>query len=66
MKQIFIKLFARISINQGPFSARLSAGNQAIKANFHELKLLIPVANGSTGLMKVATPHKPHIATNLL
>ena len=30
--------------------------NQAIKANFRESKILIPVANGSTVLMKVTTP----------
>ena len=48
------KLFARISINQGPFSVEC---HQVIKANFHVLKLLIPVANDSTGLMKVATPY---------
>ena len=51
---IVMKLFARISINQGPFSVEC---NQATKANFHVLKLLIPVSNGSTGLMKVATPY---------
>ena len=30
--------------------------NQAIKVNFRRSKILIPVANGSTGLVSVTTP----------
>ena len=30
--------------------------NQAIKVNFRGSKILIPVANGSTGLVSVTTP----------
>ena len=30
--------------------------NQVIKVKFHQSKILIPVANGSTGAMNVITP----------
>ena len=44
--------FDKISSNQGPFIECL----QEIKVNFRQSKILIPAANGSTGLMKVTTP----------
>ena len=43
------KAFARISSDQGPFLS-------AIKAKFRQSKILIPVANGSTGATSVITP----------
>ena len=44
VKQTFIRLSARISSNKGPFLS-------AIKVKFCQSKILIPVANGSTGAM---------------
>ena len=47
------RLAKHISNDQGPF---VSAIKRSRQLNFRESKILIPVANGSTCLMKVTNP----------